>query len=122
MTNLYWCFALHSYPVGKPHRWSQYDAEMEACFQRLEELFVARSKNNSHSHSYSHSYMSSSGCETAVSSERSAAGLYPQTDNNYQANNNNNREDDASEDGVLLRYALEFFYLWVTFAPLSRGR
>ena len=35
---------------------------------------------------------------------------------------NNNREDDASEDGVLLRYALEFFYLWVTFAPLSRGR
>lgn len=81
---------------------------MEACFQRLEELFVARSKNNYNSHSH-------------MSSERSAAGLYPQTDNNYQTNNNN-REDDDSEDGVLLRYALEFFYLWVTFAPLSRGR
>ncbi len=77
---------------------------------------MARSKNNNNN---SHSHMSS---------ERSPAGLYPQTDNNYQVNNNNNnnnnnnREDDDSEDGVLLRYALEFFYLWVTFAPLSRGR
>lgn len=119
---------MHSYLVGKPHRWSQYDAEMEACFQRLEELFVARSNNNN---SHSHHHMSLSGCETAVSSERSAAGLCPQTGNNnnyynnYQGNNNYNnynREDDDSEDGVLLRHALEFFYLWVTFAPLSRGR
>jgi hypothetical protein len=103
---------------------------MEACFQRLEELFVARSKNNNNyqgnNHSHSHHHLPSSGCGTAVSSEWSAAGLCPQTgnnnNNNYQVNNNNNREDDDSEDGVLLRHALEFFYLWVTFAPLSRGR
>jgi len=82
---------------GKPHRWSQYDAEMDACFQRLEELFVARNSKENQA--------LSSGCEPVPPPEGSAT-----------------CRDKESEDQVLLRHALEFFYLWVTFAPLSRGR
>ena len=79
---------------------------MDACFQRLEELFVAHSKRNEIKDPFL-----SMGCMHSV-------GVTGTTSNDH---GRINIDEDHNGDTLLLRYALEFFYLWVTFAPLSRG-
>jgi hypothetical protein len=80
--------------TGKPYRWSQYEEELSAGFHRLEETFLHLHQQRSRS----------GGITNAASAVEPGAPPAAVVD-----------------DERILRTALELYYLWVTFAPLSRG-
>lgn len=75
-------------------RWTQYEAELDASFHRLEEVFLAVDSSHIKSNS---------------------------NDSSSNINNILYDDDSSSNDSIILRQALELFYLFTTFAPLSRG-
>lgn len=106
--------------IGKPHRWAQYEEELAACFHRLEEAFLQvhhRRSCTNPSCSLHPAISTSTSAEATDTNGTTAAG----TDAVPSASPAGTEGHSEDEDQLILRPALEMFYLWATFAPLSRG-
>jgi hypothetical protein len=97
-------FSVCVFSSGTPHRWQQYDEELSACFARIEETFLMLNEKKDLA-----ADLAPPPLPLAHPAPPPSAAAHTRT------------IADADADAVILRRALELFYLWTTFAPLSRG-